>query len=73
MAETDVAVVDLNHEKEGRRLRALRECFHRALKLALDCPTWEVIIKALGTKPVTLRDSGYALCAGVCRLLQRST
>lgn len=32
----------LNADKEGRRLRALRECFHRALKLALDCPTWEV-------------------------------
>lgn len=29
-------------EKEDRRLRALRACFHRALRLALDCPTWEV-------------------------------
>ena len=29
-------------EKEGRRLRALRACFHRALRLALDCPMWEV-------------------------------
>lgn len=41
MAETDLAVVDHNTEKEGRRLRALRKCFHRALRLALDCPTWE--------------------------------
>lgn len=29
-------------EKEGRRLRALRACFHRALRLALVCPKWEV-------------------------------
>jgi len=41
MADTDRAV-DLRAEKEGRRLRALRECFHRALKLALECPAWEV-------------------------------
>ena len=41
MADTDTAV-DLRGEKEGRRLRALRECFHRALKLALGCPAWEV-------------------------------
>ncbi len=41
MADTDKAV-DLRAEKEGRRLRALRECFHRALKLALECPAWEV-------------------------------
>ena len=41
MADTDTAV-DLRGEKEGRRLRALRECFHRALKLALECPAWEV-------------------------------
>lgn len=40
MADTDRAV-DLRAEKEGRRLRALRECFHRALKLALECPAWE--------------------------------
>lgn len=41
MADTDTAV-GLGGEKEGRRLRALRECFHRALKLALECPAWEV-------------------------------
>ena len=29
-------------QKEGRRLRALRACFHRALRLALDCSAWEV-------------------------------
>ncbi|KAA6426727.1 MAG: hypothetical protein FRX49_03052 [Trebouxia sp. A1-2] len=40
MADTDTAV-GLGGEKEGRRLRALRECFHRALKLALECPAWE--------------------------------
>lgn len=28
--------------KQGRRMHALRECFHRALKIALSCPTWEV-------------------------------
>lgn len=44
MADTDRAV-DLRAEKEGRRLRALRECFHRALKLALECPAWEVGIR----------------------------
>ena len=29
-------------EKQGRRLRALRECFHRVLKIAFSCPSWEV-------------------------------
>ena len=68
MAETDLAVVDHNTEKEGRRLRALRECFHRALRLALDCPTWEVNIdepasnQSLCVALITLYAQEFAAC-----------
>lgn len=68
MAETDSALVDHKIEKEGSRLRALRECFHRALRLALDCPTWEVNIhqpapnQSLCVALTTLNVQEFAAC-----------
>lgn len=46
--------VEHNGDKRGRRLHAMRECFHRALKIALSCPTWEVReLSVLRTTPGT--------------------
>ena len=53
-------------DKEGRRLRALRECLHRALKLALACPSWNVsrdcILFTVSDSPLSPTDHSCALC-----------
>lgn len=63
----------LNADKEGRRLRALRECFHRALKLALDCPTWEVGNPYSSGRVDSDRNTDHSGTAGVYSLLQGFT
>ncbi|KAL3142518.1 hypothetical protein ABBQ38_002840 [Trebouxia sp. C0009 RCD-2024] len=60
-------------EKEGRRLRALRACFHRALRLALDCPKWEDFAASFAELPEQYTMALYDLYQQVLHLTRANS